>query len=508
MAQACVIETGYDSYPGLSDVTFRISVSEESRSKGTDSIDSINVYIFRDGTLEKHISEDTAGSFSIALESGEYAIYAIANSGQLAAIMTEKEICSLAIRRDMFEEGTLMCWNDRISIASGARTDVEIRLERLAAEIEMSLDKEMMQGLDIISMEICQSAGVLRPFADGGSRIMSAEEADSGHMVSESELESLMCGGSINVRVPENCQGKLLEGNDDPWKKVPENIGDAAGMCTYIEMKGRWKEDAPYKGEITYRFFLGEDATSSFDIRRNTRQAITLCPEEENFGRDSWKVDTSEMKARYSGVQVLISEDNRVLVTADRPLKAVVSIAVRLFGHIRCVTVQDPFFTVWGHYFKEEAVVEGTEEVRLDRTPVTVCEGLADRALERLRSVNLYSVLDAWDIEDFMYPANSYGTIREYLKPYGARITISISSHETEIRDIAMDGQLTYEHTVSDPVTWPVSLFSYWTTVPSTDSRFDRKLEDDDCPQGSIFKEGEIKMTPEFIRGQHIIQQP
>lgn len=512
MTQACSIDIEDECIANESEVIFNILAPEESKVADQADISDLTIYIFNRGILTEEISAGLSDNISIILESGTYRIYALAGFNTGITYRTEEDIRATSIDLGMTDREPPMCWMDEIEVTSGEKTLIDIRLERLTADIEISLDMGMITGLEIISLELCQRARVLHPFADGGSRIMTSSEADRGYLAPDTELERLMSGESINISVPENCQGNLLDGCEDPWAKVPENIGSAADLCTYIEMKGRWKEDARYKGEIIYRFYLGENATSNFDIRRNTRQTITLCPDEKNFARTSWKIDTSHMMARYADIIITIDDDNRMLIQSDSPMKAMISVSFRLYGHIRCVTVQDPFYTVWGHYFKQDVLVETEEETNISESPTLICDGLLYQAFNQLRSIGLYSVLDAWTIEDFQYPSNTYGTIREYLKPYDSELMIMISSSETDIRSVAVNGQIRYIHDLSEPVVWPVNIFSYWTTVPSADSRFDKRLADDGCPPGKTFEAGIVTLDPGLDMNVpydiYLIQQP
>lgn len=96
----------------------------------------------------------------------------------------------------------------------------------------------------------------------------------------------------------ENPQGTKHANNTDPQKKSPfENLPSIDGKidesydewdvkwatktpCTYIEVEGTyaiWKSANKLgAGDIHYRFFLGENTTTNFDIKRNTHYKIEL----------------------------------------------------------------------------------------------------------------------------------------------------------------------------------------------------------------------------------------
>lgn len=43
--------------------------------------------------------------------------------------------------------------------------------------------------------------------------------------------------------------------------------------------------------KMTFRFYLGADNTSSFDIVRNTIQTLSFLPSDNSISTESWKVD-------------------------------------------------------------------------------------------------------------------------------------------------------------------------------------------------------------------------
>lgn len=115
----------------------------------------------------------------------------------------------------------------------------------------------------------------------------------------EEEVGELATGK--NFYMFENLQGvNNTTGNTDPMLKTPAGLTvptsedgkiDYATWfqkwttvpCTYIEVKGHYtiftsegKVNHVGDGEINYRFFLGENSTSDFNIKRNTHYNVTL----------------------------------------------------------------------------------------------------------------------------------------------------------------------------------------------------------------------------------------
>lgn len=114
----------------------------------------------------------------------------------------------------------------------------------------------------------------------------------------EDEVGALVAGKDFYMY--ENLQGENNISNDDPSLKTPvglevPTIGDgkidytewfkkwSSVPCTYIEVKGNYTiftsepgVNHVGDGEINYRFFLGENSTSDFNIKRNTHYNVTL----------------------------------------------------------------------------------------------------------------------------------------------------------------------------------------------------------------------------------------
>ena len=258
----------------------------------------IMVYRDEDGKLIHTRSGISAEEIDIELTSGKYNIYVTANMGDLQAPENEAEINEVKHIIGSFsdmEKGLPMCWNGTVDINSGETATVYANLSRLVSKVGLKVEMGVLDGLEINSVRLYQGAGIIRPFMEGGSRILKTTEAKNGDYATEDDLNRLMAGEVMNFYVVENCQGTLLPYNTDPWNKVPVIIGPRYQLCTYLEMKGRWRDGADYEGNVTYRFFLGEDAEKNFDIRRNSLHDLTLYLDEDSLDKINWKIDTSQM---------------------------------------------------------------------------------------------------------------------------------------------------------------------------------------------------------------------
>lgn len=268
-------------------------------SPDEDAVWDINVYAFRNGVLVDAIYTEDMSEISLDLvKGGSYSIYALANVGEMASPKNEDEFrdaCMFGISDlSELEEVLPMRWESgNVSVRPGMKP-VVIRLRRLVARMDFSVDKSLLEGLSVRAVRLCQSACVVRPFkkyGGGGSRAESGMEVIDGDYATEDDLMRLNRGDRVSFYTLENCQGILLPGNEDPWAKVPSNIGDADDRCTYLEAHCVFEDDGLLEGEVVYRFYLGPDNCCSFDVIGNSYMDVQLHLTGNGLNEVSWRVD-------------------------------------------------------------------------------------------------------------------------------------------------------------------------------------------------------------------------
>ena len=287
----------------------------------------------KDGVLRdrKHFTSGFSSMSLDVVKSNTFDIYALANMGDMTDYLPAKEsdIGTLSYRLESYDDiaaaGIPMCGSMKDQKGGdGVRV---LELERLFAKISVRI---LHDGLlnssngEIYAYNLCNRSVYLRqansrlyPFSSTGSRALSASDTMTesdyhADLNNRSEYE-----GSLNQSqlgpgpgffkdttlvfyVPENVQGKLLPGNDDPFAKTPENISalngqDYSSICTYLEFNAERKNTSiGYGGGVTYRYYLGADSTSDFSLERNCRYDITLEFTEEGFFIENWKMSRNE----------------------------------------------------------------------------------------------------------------------------------------------------------------------------------------------------------------------
>lgn len=178
---------------------------------------------------------------------------------------------------------------------------LRVSLARLFARVEVTIDHSGISSTPGVftntSLHVRQANGRIVPFAAGGSRAL-----DAGDVLEACDYESPMRDGQLekfNIYVPENMMGDLLPGNPSPANKdygyLKDAAGSAADLATYISFVGQLdKSVAGFGGKVAYRFYLGTDNVSNFDVRRNTPYYVRLSFKLDSIFAPDWKVSVGE----------------------------------------------------------------------------------------------------------------------------------------------------------------------------------------------------------------------
>ena len=275
----------------------KMSVGKSSISPDEDVICDLNLYAYSNGVLvaSEYFEENSWVSLKL-LYSHSYNLYALANVGRLYAPADEVDflnecVIDLKSMSDMGER-LPMAWHMEEFVASSLSERVHIRFDRLVSKVFFGIDKSALDGLSVNGVRMCQSPRRIWPFRwKDGSRAMDESDVFDGDHASSDDLEALNSGGRVCFYVPENCQGLLLEGNDDPWAKVPENIPGKEDVCTYLEVDCTFNDGGFYSGDVQYRMYLGKDTVSDFNVMRNSVMDVSLFLTDSGLGKVSWRVD-------------------------------------------------------------------------------------------------------------------------------------------------------------------------------------------------------------------------
>jgi hypothetical protein len=150
------------------------------------------------------------------------------------------------------------------------------------------------------SLHLRQANARLQPFSPAPQHAAQAED-----VLSESDYDPDMTASNASVTtfsfyVPENMQGTLLPGNTDSRRKtrdelLRQGLSAVESFLTYVEFVGCLDPAAGgYGADVTYRFYLGADNCSNFDLARNREYEIALSFRVGSLFEPDWKVEPSD----------------------------------------------------------------------------------------------------------------------------------------------------------------------------------------------------------------------
>ena len=285
------------------------SVSEEEMSPVTRSaqtapdietkITGITLAAFREGTL--YCAEHFSSSFTemfLPMGGGSYTVYALVNMGDMSAIIpsSEPEMASLVYRIPSYTEGDSsimtrgmpMAGSKTITITSSSQDVQTISVKRLLCKVELTLNCNWPGG-QIISAKIHDMNRELTPFSENGS-------ASSLYTtLPYQEVKGISGETTFHATfyVPENMQGTVPSITNSSDKQFHGN-NIFSNRRTYLEVEAngftKYVGSTKFVGSVTYRSYLGNNATSNFDLVRNTRYSWTVNYNEDGLLSDNWKV--------------------------------------------------------------------------------------------------------------------------------------------------------------------------------------------------------------------------
>ena len=232
----------------------------------------------------------------------EYTLYSVANAGkklQAANVMELEAMYHIvSLEGDVDDSRVLMSGKSSPQRLQNG-TVVNIGMERCISKIILRADYSALNSdvdLEVKRISLKNVPDRVKLF--GRSRIVAPEHSVDGETRSGISREGLQQG--IAFYQYENMQGTLQPENGDCTKKVWPQESIYSRICSYVEMEASYSSPRK-KGEILYRFYLGSDMTSNYDVVRNTSQTVTV-----NFRGDG-AVDENTWRVDHSGISNLVT---------------------------------------------------------------------------------------------------------------------------------------------------------------------------------------------------------
>ena len=250
----------------------------------------ITLAAYADGSLaaDGYYSTGLEG-MSLDLEPDRsYTVYALVNMGDLSSIipLSESELSTFTYRIPSYTEGTESLSSRGLPMAGklawpGQGTVIPVK--RLLAKVTAHLSCDW-DGAAIREVKVCNLNRVLRPFGEA----VHEEDWDQ----QEFQIGTGLSSGTFVFYVPENRQG-TINGIKTSQDKSPDRnaaVKARKEYLTYLETSVTSTASA-YAGDITYRSYLGGNATTDFDILRNGFYEWTIVYHGDRTQDQDWKRD-------------------------------------------------------------------------------------------------------------------------------------------------------------------------------------------------------------------------
>jgi len=171
---------------------------------------------------------------------------------------------------------------------------VNVTLRPLFAKISLKIDQSAIEGstdkgyLTGSSVYVRGVNAAVAPFGSGS-------RATSSTLLAESDYDNPLdeSAGAYTFFAPENMQG--TDGSvADAGRKVPSLKG---GLATYLEYNATVNSGNGISGNVVYKFCLGANATTDFNVERGKKYDVTLSFRVNSLLGDGpeWKVDASSV---------------------------------------------------------------------------------------------------------------------------------------------------------------------------------------------------------------------
>ena len=264
-------------------------------------VNDVNVYVINEnGDIVYYGFHKSQTVINIeTFEKMRYSIYAIANAGKEMPARTENEVKNLTYSISSSSDikngqgAVLMSGYSEPQLLNGSTT-ITLYLTRCISRIVVKADyTQLFEDVDIKinSIKLKNIPNSINIFGENKIQTASCSiDGDAHYNITLEELEN-----GISFYQYENLQGTLQPQNTLQQQKQWPQESIYSKICSYIELSATYSSPRKY-GEILYRFYLGTDMITNYDVKRNTQLNITVSFIKDGaVEENSWRVDSSEM---------------------------------------------------------------------------------------------------------------------------------------------------------------------------------------------------------------------
>ena len=262
-------------------------------------ISDLNIFIYYQGRLLsdycKYITDLSSVNLTLPSDKDGFNIYLLGNVGRMTAPESESEMTELkyvaASYSDFLTKGFPVA-NVYENYTKSSQQNLKVK--RLIGQYNITLAPSATEAkYTVTGLRIYNPALDVYPFSYDTKATVFGYSLNErmGDSLTESDLAKLNSGGTVSLYFIENLQGVLLPGNTDRSKKIPSQISTRANFCTYIELTVDVETAGAKYRNGKYRFYLGADETTDFNIRRNTVYNAAIDFTQNMVFEEEWRID-------------------------------------------------------------------------------------------------------------------------------------------------------------------------------------------------------------------------
>lgn len=274
---------------------------KSSHAMGESEVGNLTVALYENGRLSREYYFDATDGIQLTNlpQSRYYTVYALANVAHISFPAHETDIASLRVAwSSVGSAGWPMACSGSLEARNGAV--LSLHLVRLVARVDLRVDAAALSLYRFTAQTVQLVAGAkdCRPFLERSVPITGSVQPDAA---SATDVAVMNNGGTTSYYLFESCFGNLLPNNQDAWYKVPSQLPSGVDP-PYVEISGSLtcNDNSGTSRSVTYRFYLGQDATRNFDVIRNTVTTVTLVLHDDNVEKGSWKVEAGPYNEKAS----------------------------------------------------------------------------------------------------------------------------------------------------------------------------------------------------------------
>lgn len=270
-------------------------------------ISDLNILVFdvAGNLLNQRYYTASTSSVTIVSSSGQRNIVAVANTGASLNTITTLVQLNALFTQASSPSGMLNASNNFVMASQtgvitipapvtpgGSVTVPTIYLNRLCAKVTTTFSYALNAGVTVTPTKItlCQVPNVCY-YLNGNTPASSAQILARGDsLYNSSGIASTDHTLAIPLYMYENKQGDNGS-NTAQSQKTP--AAGKAGFCSYLEVTARYSSLAS-SGVVTYRYYLGTNTLTNFDITRNTWYQISISFNGNGgITENSWRVNVA-----------------------------------------------------------------------------------------------------------------------------------------------------------------------------------------------------------------------